>query len=164
MDTSSNTGNNRKPGSFAKGDPRINRKGRPKTFDALRALARQISHEEIKDEAGDPIVIDGHTVTVTESIMRSWAASKDPRLQMKFVEIAFGNAPVEHKVSGELEQRHSGTVKQKHSIDENQAGTIFDILASVGAIKSDVGDATDDEVHYPCAHTKTISAFAAAQH
>ena len=37
-------------------------------------------------------------------------------------------------------------MKQKHSIDENQAGTIFDILASV-VIKSDVGDATDDEVH-----------------
>ena len=134
-------------GSFTKGDPRINRKGRPKTFDALRALAQQISHEEIRGETGEPIVIDGHTVTVTESIMRSWAASKDPRLQMKFVEIAFGNAPVEHKVSGEIDQRHSGTVKQKHSIDENQAGTIFDILASVGAIKSDVGDATDDEVH-----------------
>ena len=147
MDTSSNTGNNRKPGSFAKGDPRINRKGRPKTFDALRSLAQQISHEEIRGETGEPIVIDGHTVTVTESIMRSWAASKDPRLQMKFVEIAFGNALVEHKVSGEIDQRHSGTVKQKHSIDENQAGTIFDILASVGAIKSDVGDATDDEVH-----------------
>jgi len=37
-----------------------------------------------------------------------------------------------------LQIEHSGAVK--HSIDENQAGTIFDILASVGAIKSDVGD------------------------
>lgn len=44
-----------------------------------------------------------------------------------------------------LQIEHSGAVK--HSIDENQAGTIFDILASVGAVKSDVGDATDDEVH-----------------
>ena len=101
MDTSSNTGNNRKPGSFAKGDPRINRKGRPKTFDALRSLAQQISHEEIRGETGEPIVIDGHTVTVTESIMRSWAASRI-KIADEFVEIAFGNAPVEHKVSGEL--------------------------------------------------------------
>jgi len=44
-----------------------------------------------------------------------------------------------------LQIEHGGAVK--HSIDENQAGTIFDILASVGAVKSDVGDATDDGVH-----------------
>jgi hypothetical protein len=29
---------------FAKGDKRINRKGRPKTFDALRQLAQTIAH------------------------------------------------------------------------------------------------------------------------
>ena len=44
-----------------------------------------------------------------------------------------------------LQIEHGGAVK--HSIDENQAVTIFDILASVGAVKSDVGDTTDDEVH-----------------
>jgi len=119
---------------FVKGDKRINRKGRPKSFDAARALAQSIAHEEVTNSKGD-------TVTVTEAILRQWAASKDPRLQMYFFEVAYGKVPNENKTE------ISGTVKQKHSIDENQAGTIFDILASVGAIKSDAGDTTDDGVH-----------------
>ena len=40
-----NTGSNRKPGTFVPGDKRINRKVRPKSFDQLRALAQMIAHE-----------------------------------------------------------------------------------------------------------------------
>ena len=60
---------------FVKGDPRINRKGRPKSFDALRSLAQEIAHEaakQSKEQGGGPVVIDGHVVTVTEAIMRQW--------------------------------------------------------------------------------------------
>lgn len=85
---------------FVKGDPRINRKGRPKSFDALRELAQSISHEAAL-KAGEPLVIDGHTVTVAEAIMRQWAQSKDPRLQMAFVEYAYGKAPVQTQVTGD---------------------------------------------------------------
>jgi hypothetical protein len=80
---------------FEKGagkDPRINRKGRPKSFDALRALTQQIAHEEAKAN-GQPIVIDGHTVTVTEAIMRQWAQSKDVRLVQAFIQYAYGKVP-----------------------------------------------------------------------
>lgn len=77
---------------FVKGDPRINRKGRPKTFDALRELAQQIAHEEAQAN-GAPIVIDGHIVTVAEAILRQWATSKNPQLQKAFVEVAFGKVP-----------------------------------------------------------------------
>jgi len=72
---------------FVKGDPRINRKGRPRNFDALRELAQQIAHETTN------AIIDGHKVTVAEAILRQWAISKNPQLQRAFIEIAFGKVP-----------------------------------------------------------------------
>jgi hypothetical protein len=85
-----------------KGDVRINRKGRPKDFDALRKLAQQIAHEAVLKD-GEPLVIAGHVVTTAELVMRSWAASREPQLQKGFVEIAYGKVPDEMKVSGSLD-------------------------------------------------------------
>jgi len=85
---------------FVKGDPRINRKGRPKSFDGLRSLAQEIAHEAAK-QGNQPVVIDGHVVTVTEAIMRSWAISKDPRLQQKFIEVAYGQVPSVTRLEGQ---------------------------------------------------------------
>ena len=79
---------------FKKGDPRINRKGRPRSFDALRELAQQIAHEPTQ------IVMDGHKVTVAEAILRQWAQSKNPQLQRAFIEVAFGKVPDEIQHSG----------------------------------------------------------------
>lgn len=78
---------------FAKGDKRINRKGKPKDFSALRKLAQGISHEDVTNGKGE-------TVTVVEAILRKWAASNDPRLQMQFVEVAFGKTPIVNEISG----------------------------------------------------------------
>ena len=50
-----------------------------------------------------------------------------------------------------LQIEHSGAVK--HSIDESTAGTIFDILASVGAIKSGAGDTEAESIHSASADT-----------
>jgi len=80
---------------FSKGDKRINRKGRPVTFDALRTLAQEISHETIPGKDGNPY-------TVAEAILRKWATSGNPALQMKFVEVAFGKVPEEMKLSGDV--------------------------------------------------------------
>ncbi len=85
-----------KAGVFQKNDARINRKGRPKTFDAFRELAQQVAHEVAKiTENGEDaeLVIDGHAVTVAEAIIRSWSKSSDPKLQIAFVEYAFGKVP-----------------------------------------------------------------------
>ena len=88
-----------RPGTFKKGDPRINRKGRPKSFDAMRELARQIAHE-VAISKGECVVINGKKVTVTEMILRQWASSKNPQLQRAFLEIAYGKVPDKHEHTG----------------------------------------------------------------
>ena len=74
---------------FVKGDKRINRKGRPRSFDALRELALQIGHEPLTIGVGDKQM----RLTVTEAILRQWAQSKNPQLQKAFIEIAYGKVP-----------------------------------------------------------------------
>lgn len=98
--TAKNSGKKKATGKpFVKGDPRINRKGRPKSFDKLRELAQQIAHEPAKN--GDKeLVIDGHVVTVTEAILRQWANSRNAKLQAAFVEYAYGKVPNEQQVTG----------------------------------------------------------------
>lgn len=83
---------------FKKGDPRINRKGRPKSFDALRKLAQEIAHE-VATKGGEPLVIEGHIATVSEMILRQWAQSKDPRLQQAFIAYAYGKVPDKTEIS-----------------------------------------------------------------
>ena len=75
---------------FVKGDKRINRNGRPKSFDKLRKLAQQISHEPIAD---------GASMTAIEAILRQMAHDNPAR----FVEIAFGKVPEQEEHSGKVE-------------------------------------------------------------
>lgn len=78
------TPGNLKP--FQKGDKRINRKGKPRDFAALRRLAQGIAHQELLQK-------DGSFATVAELILTGWASSKEPSLQIKFVEYAWGKVP-----------------------------------------------------------------------
>ncbi|MCP5018897.1 MAG: hypothetical protein GY938_27015 [Ketobacter sp.] len=87
-------------GGFKKNDPRINRKGRPKSFDKLRALAQQIAHEEAMGKDGKTVVVNGHKVTVTEAILRQWASSKNPKLQQLFMEVTYGKVPSPIELTG----------------------------------------------------------------
>ena len=91
--------NNTGKGTFQKGDPRINRRGRPKDFDKLRELAKAISHE-VATKDGKKIIVNDKIATVAEIILRQWAQSKDPRLQMAFVEFAYGKPPVRTELTG----------------------------------------------------------------
>ncbi len=83
----------KKPGTFTKGDPRINRKGRPKSFDGYRELAKQIAHEVAKDKEKKMLIRDGHKVTIAEAILVKWASSGNFQMQKMFMEVAFGKVP-----------------------------------------------------------------------
>lgn len=107
---SSNTGKNRKPGTFTKGDPRINRKGRPRSFDALRKLAQQIAIEKA----------EGRDTTKIEQMLRDMAANKhDPRDRHKFIEIAYGKVPDQMEVS--VPEGLTIVVERKHDEEDDHA-------------------------------------------
>lgn len=76
---------------FVKGDPRINRKGRPKSFDKLRALAVEMATQPALDKMGNPIKINGKPATNAEVILYSWLTDK--KYQKDFIEVAFGKVP-----------------------------------------------------------------------
>ncbi len=84
----------RKPGTFVKGDARINRKGRPKNFDALRAFVLEVGNEVLTDAAGKPIT------TRFQAIIRDWLSSGDFKKQQAILEIAFGKVPMPVELSG----------------------------------------------------------------
>lgn len=90
MPNNPNAAANLKP--FVKGDPRVWRGGRPKSFPALQELAQAIAHETAKAQ-GATVTIDGHSVTVAEAVLRQWFQSKDFQKQRAAMEIAFGKVP-----------------------------------------------------------------------
>lgn len=88
---------------FSKGDPRINRKGRPKSFDKLRALAVDIASEQAMNQNGTPVLWNGKPVTNAELMLRMWLTDK--KYQKDFAEVAFGKVPlaVDVDASGKIE-------------------------------------------------------------
>src|SRR5574340_139361 len=85
-----NTGENR--GRFKKGDKRINRKGRPRSFDALRKLAQAVLAEAI--ETGD-----GEAVTRIEAMLKLMSSSRNPADRKTLLEYAYGKPKEEIDVT-----------------------------------------------------------------
>jgi hypothetical protein len=100
---------------FVKGDKRINRKGRPRSFDALRSLAQEIAKEAFEDR-------DGNQATRVELILRDWSTSHNALLQKQFVEVAYGKVPDEVINSGaqrlDIIVKHSDRAEPSHTTPE----------------------------------------------
>ena len=79
---------------FKKGDKRINRKGRPKSFDKLRKLAQQIAGEQA-----------GQTeLTRVQLMLTAMASSKNPSDRALFLAYAFGKPKDELDVTSKGEK------------------------------------------------------------
>jgi hypothetical protein len=85
---------------FVKGDPRCSRKGRPKSFDALRSLAVGMASEQAVDKNGEPILLHGKPVTNAQLVLYQWLTDK--KHQKDFIEVAFGKVPQAIELSGEF--------------------------------------------------------------
>jgi hypothetical protein len=81
---------------FVKGDPRINRKGKPKTFKQLRELFISISQEPVKD---------GAAITRIEAMVRDMLKSDNPSDRALSLKYGWGNVPdeIESKSDSKIE-------------------------------------------------------------
>jgi len=87
-----------KSGQFVKGDPRINRSGRPKKLDILREIFEKIGNEDI-----DNFMLPN--TSCIEAIAHDWLNSSDYRKQRAALEIIFGKLERgEEKEPGEPEE------------------------------------------------------------
>ena len=100
---------------FVAGDPRINRRGRPKSFEQLRQLAQSISDEMVTDKKGARI-------RLVEAILRSWAESTEPILQKAFMDYAFGKVPDKLETSP-LEDRRTLILNYGHERKRVESGS-----------------------------------------
>ena len=79
--------NNKNLKPFQKGDPRINREGRPKNYDLIHEIASRLCAEpaDLKDNP--------EGITQIEVIMREWLHSKNYQKQLAVIQYAFGKIP-----------------------------------------------------------------------
>lgn len=85
---------------FVKGDPRINRKGRPRVSDELRDLFLDVLHERATTKDGAPVVVDGHVATNVELIVRQMI--RNPKQFEQVLTRAFGKVPDQTIVNGQI--------------------------------------------------------------
>ena len=111
---------------FVKGDVRINRTGRPRGFDEMRKVALRIACETVTLQ-------NGRRMSVIEALLRSWVCSKEPALQIKFVEIAYGKVP---------DKLETNPLENKTTLILHYAHERPDLLQSGGPINAVNGEGT----------------------
>lgn len=79
---------------FTKGDARINRRGRPKTADALRKMIIKIMNEEVSGATPQGTV----TMTRVELMLRDWISSRNFQKQNEVMNRGYGKVKDENEV------------------------------------------------------------------
>ena len=87
-------------GGFQERKHQINRKGRPRTFDALRAVTLDMFSRPALDGNGKAILIENKPATLIEVVMWKMIHSKDPREVQYAVQVAFGKVPDVQELTG----------------------------------------------------------------
>jgi hypothetical protein len=118
-----NTGATGNHGHFVKGDPRINRKGRPRTFEAFRKLAIKIAGEDA----------DAEDVTRAVLMLREMSRSKNPADRALFLAYAYG------KPRDELDITSAG-----EKIGKDDTDTKLEILRKLDSIAAATGAESAD--------------------
>src|SRR5215472_12184538 len=98
---------------FEKNDSRINKTGRPKTFDELRRTADMIASELVPGP-------DGKMISRGELLLRSWIKSRNPILQRSFVEYWVGKVPDRIEAEG-LQPQTRLILHYAHELDAIEA-------------------------------------------
>lgn len=83
---------------FVKGDPRINRKGRPKSIGMLREMAKEIVNEEVEVKGpskGRGVPRDTIKKTRLQVLMEDWASSPSFSKQRTILELGYGKLDAE---------------------------------------------------------------------
>lgn len=112
---------------FKKGDPRCNRKGRPRSFDKLRELAQQIAIEPARNKDGNIIIRDDKIVTQIEAMFRIMI--QDPKRSALFLEYAYGKPKIELEHSGEVKQTTKLDVSE---LTDDELKTLAGLIARLG--------------------------------
>ena len=120
------TGENRKPGTFTKGDSRINRKGRPrvpKSVVELNKLIDEIAAEEVVNPT------TGEQVMRLKALLRSLMTGRDSHGKIHILDRRYGKVPASLELTG----KDGGGLKviveyvdETHQTPETTRGTAAD--------------------------------------
>ena len=99
------------PHMFKKGDPRINRNGRPRKSDMLKDALMEKWDSVVLDSSGNPVVVNGEEMTYGNMVIHR--LYKNEKLYPELLNRAFG------KVKDETEHSGDVTIKVEYGQRDN---------------------------------------------